>query len=64
MEEFKVGDIVYHKLNNLKMVIIADPSSQEFSCRYIGKDGDFHKADFRSEELTKDGTSGEVKKNL
>lgn len=51
-EEFKPGDIVYHKANNLRMVVISK-IEDKITCRYINKEAEFSTLRFYPFELTK-----------
>lgn len=55
-QEFKVGDVVYHKANGLRMVVI-EVRGTEVKCRYINAEGAFDKFTFLIEELTSNDTS-------
>ncbi|WP_312331957.1 hypothetical protein [Sphingobacterium sp.] len=47
---FKAGDIVYHKANNLRMVVISNRDTY-VKCRYINANGSFTLGDFVDIEL-------------
>lgn len=55
-QKFKVGDVVYHKANGLRMVVI-EVRVDEVKCRYINADGAFDKFGFLSDELTLNDTT-------
>jgi uncharacterized protein YodC (DUF2158 family) len=50
---FKIGEIVKHKLNNQKMIVISDGYAQYLSyrCRYQNDEGEWLEDTFREEEL-------------
>lgn len=48
---FKPGDIVFHKANNLRMVVLATFESS-CSCRYVSAAGQFTKMEFSIQEIS------------
>jgi len=50
-ETFKPGDIVYHKINNLRMVVIRS-SGEAINCRIIRPSGTFDTEDFKAFEVS------------
>lgn len=58
-QEFKNGDVVYHKVNNLRMVIIS--TSEYFvDCRYVTASGNFTEMSFYKLELKSETSKGEI----
>jgi hypothetical protein len=57
-QEFKNGDVVYHKANNLRMVVISADDDGTTTCRFVAANGEFSKFIFHNCELqrSKDST--------
>lgn len=53
-DQFQPGDIVYHKVYDLKMVVIYLSSETKVHCRFISARGGFTSEDFYNIEVTKD----------
>ena len=58
-ETFKAGDIVYHKVNNLRMVVLR-VANHIVVCRFINPSGNFDNKEFNSFELAKNSPSNEM----
>lgn len=52
-QSFSVGDVVYHKANNLRMVLVKVNTDSTFECRYLNHENKFYEGQFRSCELSK-----------
>ena len=48
---FKPGEIVYHKVNHLRMVLINQEDNRSF-CKYLNADGNFELDWFESIEIS------------
>lgn len=48
---FKNGDVVYHKINYLKMVVTKDRLDEYINCVYINPAGNFIEHTFLKQEL-------------
>ncbi|WP_454880624.1 hypothetical protein [Sphingobacterium detergens] len=52
-QEFKNGDVVYHKANNLRMVVIEAEDDGVTTCRFVDSKGEFSKLIFFNCEIQK-----------
>lgn len=62
MEDFIIGDIVYHKSNGSVAMIVVGVDGNDIECRWMGrnaktKTNEVHLENFIKEELTKDSGS-------
>lgn len=56
--KFEKGDIVYHKVNGLRMVVLA-AGETHLSCRFVSPSGQFLENEFLAWELSDKGIDGE-----
>lgn len=56
-QDLKPGTVVYHKANNLRMVVLDPTQDQRYRCRFVSAEGKFEVFEFNIFELTTDKPS-------
>lgn len=54
-DQFNPGDIVYHKVNNLRMVVLSSNATYA-TCKYVSAYGNYEESNFQVFELSQHPT--------